>query len=154
MKKHLTVYWDPYCLTYWEAKISRISYYKTIIYLHNRQVLVGWWSFTVKGFWTLRDNIYDCMCCYAWGAGLDRSYTGSRVWIPLKAWMFVLVFLCGVVLCRWRPCDELITRQRSPTICLNSLGNQKIRGGKGPRLDCRSQWKKKKKKVLLQLLLW
>jgi ribose/xylose/arabinose/galactoside ABC-type transport system permease subunit len=33
-------------------------------------------------------------------AGLDRLYTGSWVRIPLKAWMFVLVFLCCVVLCR------------------------------------------------------
>jgi hypothetical protein len=45
---------------------------------------------------------------------------GSRVRIPLKAWMFVRVFLCCVVLCRQRPCDRLITCPRSPTICLNS----------------------------------
>jgi phage gp36-like protein len=32
--------------------------------------------------------------------GLDRSYTESRVRIPLKAWMFVLVFLCCAVLSR------------------------------------------------------
>jgi hypothetical protein len=42
---------------------------------------------------------------------------GSWVWIPLKAWMFVLIFLCCVVLCRQRPCVELITRPRSPTKC-------------------------------------
>jgi hypothetical protein len=35
-----------------------------------------------------------------WGACLDRSYTGSRVWIPLKSWMFVLFCLCCVVLYR------------------------------------------------------
>jgi hypothetical protein len=35
-----------------------------------------------------------------WGTGLDRSHTGSRIRIPLKAWMFVLIFLCCVVLCR------------------------------------------------------
>jgi hypothetical protein len=23
--------------------------------------LVGWWSFAVKGFWALWDNIYECM---------------------------------------------------------------------------------------------
>jgi hypothetical protein len=48
---------------------------------------------------------------------------GSWVRIPLKAWMFVRVFLCCVVLCRWRPCDGLITRPRSPTICQNSSRN-------------------------------
>jgi hypothetical protein len=32
--------------------------------------------------------------------GLDRSNTRSPVLIPLRAWMFVLVFLCCVVLCR------------------------------------------------------
>jgi hypothetical protein len=31
-----------------------------------------------------------------WGTGLEHSYTGSRVWIPLRAWMFVLVCLCCV----------------------------------------------------------
>jgi hypothetical protein len=39
-----------------------------------------------------------------WPHGLRRgpyhSYTGSQVQIPLKKWMFVLVFLCCVVLCR------------------------------------------------------
>jgi hypothetical protein len=72
-----------------------------------------------------------------WGAGLDLSYTGSRARIPLKAWMFVVPR-------RQRPCDKLITRPRSPTVCQNRLGNQKIRGGEGPKLDCRSQWKKNK----------
>jgi hypothetical protein len=48
---------------------------------------------------------------------------GSWVRIPLKAWMFVRVFLCCVVLCRWRSCDGLMTRPRSPTICLNSSRN-------------------------------
>jgi hypothetical protein len=32
----------------------------------------------------------------------------------------------------------LITRPRSPTICWNRLGNQKIRGGEDPKLDCRA----------------
>jgi hypothetical protein len=27
-------------------------------------LLVGWWLFTVKGFETLRDNIYERACCY------------------------------------------------------------------------------------------
>jgi hypothetical protein len=35
-----------------------------------------------------------------WGAGLEPSYTGSRVRIPLRAWMFVLVCPWCVVLCR------------------------------------------------------
>jgi hypothetical protein len=48
---------------------------------------------------------------------------GSWVRIPLKAWMFVGIFLCYVVLCRWRPCEGLITRPRSPTIRLNSSRN-------------------------------
>jgi hypothetical protein len=71
----------------------------------------------------------------------DSSYTGSRVRIPLKAWMFVLVFLYCIVLCRYRPCDELITRPRSPTVCRNRLRNQKIIEGEGPKLDYRSQWR-------------
>jgi hypothetical protein len=35
--------------------------------------------------------------------------------------------------------EALITRPRIPTICRNRLGNQKIRGGEGPKLDYRSQ---------------
>jgi hypothetical protein len=27
-----------------------------------------------------------------WGVGLERSYTGSRVWIPPRSWTFVLSF--------------------------------------------------------------
>jgi hypothetical protein len=38
---------------------------------------------------------------------------GSWVRNPLKAWMFVRVFLCCVVLCRQRPCDGLITPKES-----------------------------------------
>jgi hypothetical protein len=41
---------------------------------------------------------------------------GSWVRIPLKSWMFVCVY--SVFVCRYQPCDELITRPRSPTDCL------------------------------------
>jgi hypothetical protein len=45
---------------------------------------------------------------------------GSWVRIPLRAWMFsvsVFAFFCVCVQVE-RPCDELITRPRSPTVCL------------------------------------
>jgi hypothetical protein len=48
--------------------------------------------------WTYADFSFSGRA--VWDAGIDRSNTGSRVRIPLKAWMFVLVFLCCVVLCR------------------------------------------------------
>jgi hypothetical protein len=35
--------------------------------------------------------------------------------------MCVRVFLCSVVLCRYRPCVGLIPRPRSPTKCLNMI---------------------------------
>jgi hypothetical protein len=34
-----------------------------VIYLYNKQVLDGWWSFAVEGFWALLDYIYECVCC-------------------------------------------------------------------------------------------
>jgi hypothetical protein len=70
---------------------------------------------------------------------------GSWVRIPLKAWMFVRVFLCCVVLCRQRPCDGLITRPRSPTICLNSSRN--LLYARRPRSfkECRATGKKSNK---------
>jgi hypothetical protein len=51
--------------------------------------------------WVYHPNAIWCRSSgrAVWGAGLDRSYTESQVRIPLKAWMFVLVFLCCVVLC-------------------------------------------------------
>jgi hypothetical protein len=31
--------------------------------MYNKQVLVGWLSFALGGFWVLRDNIYElCVC--------------------------------------------------------------------------------------------
>jgi hypothetical protein len=45
---------------------------------------------------------------------------GSWVRIPLETWMSVYAFilcLCCFV-CRWRPCDGLISRPRGPTHCV------------------------------------
>jgi hypothetical protein len=51
---------------------------------------------------------------------------GSWVRIPLKVWMsvytFILCLCCRV--CRYRPCDGLITRPRSPTVCENDCGTE------------------------------
>jgi hypothetical protein len=63
---------------------------------------------------------------------------GSWVQILLKAWMFVRVFLCCVVVCRQRPCDGLITRPRSPTICLNRSRNFLYVRRPGSFKDCRA----------------
>jgi hypothetical protein len=44
---------------------------------------------------------------------------GSWVQIPLKARMSVCAFiLCLCSMCRYRPCDGLITRPSSPTVCI------------------------------------
>jgi hypothetical protein len=89
------------------------------------QVAVRYLSYNPNFFHPVVLSLCQSSGRAVWCAGLDRSYTGYRVRIPLEAWMFVLDFLCCVVLCRWRPCDELITRPRSPTICRNRLGNKK-----------------------------
>jgi hypothetical protein len=34
------------------------------VYLYNKQVLVGWWSFAVKEFCALQYNNYEFVCCY------------------------------------------------------------------------------------------
>jgi hypothetical protein len=56
-------------------------------------------------------------------------YSGQRAWAlsartldrgfesRLRHGCLSLVFLCCVVLCRYRPCDVLITRPGSPTVC-------------------------------------
>jgi hypothetical protein len=71
----------------------------------------------------------------SWFVGYDSSW--SCRWLPVfqrnvsppfSGWTnftvqyeFVCVFLCCVVLCRWRPCDVLITRPRRPAKCLKSM---------------------------------
>jgi hypothetical protein len=30
--------------------------------ISDKQVFIGWCSFAVEGFWTLRDNNNDCVC--------------------------------------------------------------------------------------------
>jgi hypothetical protein len=64
---------------------------------------------------------------------------GSWGWVPHKAWMSLL---CAFILClccpvfRHRPCDGLITRQRSPTDCVKRSRNWK--SGQGPTNGCRA----------------
>jgi hypothetical protein len=67
--------------------------------------------------------------------------------------MFVRVFLCCVVLCRWRPCDGLITRPRSPTICLNSSRNHLYVRRPGSKRTVEPQKKKRRWVQTMQLLI-
>jgi hypothetical protein len=69
-------------------------------------------------------------CRFQWPSGLRQVLSsaaartlGSQVRILLRAWMFVCVFLCCVVLCRYRPCAGLIPPPRSPTKYLMDLRN-------------------------------
>jgi hypothetical protein len=52
---------------------------------------------------------------------------GSQVRILLEAWLFVCVFPCCVLLCRYRPCVELIPRPRSPTNCPNRFISSEVK---------------------------
>jgi hypothetical protein len=67
---------------------------------------------------------------------------GSWVRIPHKAWIFCMC-MCLFCLCcpvfRQRPCDELITPPRSPTVCKNDHETEKFRG-QGPG-GCRASEK-------------
>jgi hypothetical protein len=68
---------------------------------------------------------------------------GSWVRIPLMTRMSVCVFilcLCCRV-CRYVPCDELIPRPRSPTVCVKKIKKLKKR----PTKDCRAidEWMNK-----------
>jgi hypothetical protein len=76
--------------------------------IHNWVAMLRWvgrqgshLNLNVIGYFILT-RYWRCRCSgrAVWGADLDRSCTGSRVRIPLKAWMCVLVFLYCVVLCR------------------------------------------------------
>jgi hypothetical protein len=77
-----------------------------------------------------------------------RSETGIWVRIPHKAWIFG-VCMCLFCLCcpvfRQRPCDELITRPRSPTLCKNDHETEKLARAHG---DCKASGKKKNPRYL------
>jgi hypothetical protein len=76
----------------------------------------------------IRVNLLDCVLFYDSGncmqydepvqvkLGNTRSL-GSWVRIPLEACMYVCMsaFYCFAFLCRYRPCDGSIPRQRNPT---------------------------------------
>jgi hypothetical protein len=62
----------------------------------------------------------------------------SWVRIPLQAWMFLFVFLCCVVLYRYRPLQRLIARPESPTKCLSKITKPPVWGGQCPYKDCRA----------------
>jgi hypothetical protein len=49
---------------------------------------------------------------------------GMDVWC---VYVFILCLCCPVF--RYRPCDEMITRQRSPTVCKNDHKTEKQRPG-------------------------
>jgi hypothetical protein len=68
---------------------------------------------------------------------LDRGF-GSRLRHGCLSSSFYVVLSCvgrGLAT-SWLPVQGV------PTVCRNRSGNQKIRGGEGPKLDFRSQWKK------------
>jgi hypothetical protein len=67
---------------------------------------------------------------------------GSWVRILLKAWMFgvcMRLFCVCVVLCL-APCDGLITRPRSPTVCEEMI--MELNKRPGPWMGWKSHWKK------------
>lgn len=66
-----------------------------------------------------------------WPRGLRHRAT-ALFRIPLRAQMFILAFVCSVLLCGYRPCDELIIRSRSPTVC-QKLIRKPNNGGQCPR---------------------
>jgi hypothetical protein len=50
----------------------------------------GWWSFAVKGFWALCDNIYECVSCY-------NGFHGNavkRLWALCRLYVGWLVIIC------------------------------------------------------------
>jgi len=52
---------------------------------------------------------------------------GSRVRIPLGAFIYVRVFLCCVVLCRQRPCVGLIPRPGCLNRCRNRIISSEVK---------------------------
>jgi hypothetical protein len=75
--------------------------------VYNRQVLVGWLTFSLEGFWTLWDNIYDvCVCCY--NRCHCNAVKGFWALIFVTMWSFIHGILCT---CIQRITDIIISRQ-------------------------------------------
>jgi hypothetical protein len=80
---------------------------------------------------TFSEKTYNCVLHhFLWVVDNYLSYCDnltfstiplSQVWIPLKALMFVRVFLCCIVLCRYRPCDRLISRTGCRGVCSDRI---------------------------------
>jgi hypothetical protein len=116
-----------------------------------RRLLYSWiglyfskfhWQLKKLGFGVFNSTLCRFSGRAVWGAGLERLYNGSRVRITLKAWMFVLVSLCCFFLCRYMPCDELITRPSSPTVCRWCIVPEVILNWNMPQGLIRRRWKK------------
>jgi hypothetical protein len=72
------------------------------------------------------------------------SLTAYRGFVSRLSHAHLSLFsLYVIVLCRYRPCDELITRPGVPTVCGKLTSERKgegiINGGPGPLLDCRAK---------------
>jgi hypothetical protein len=133
----------------------RVSCVRVPKVFHNTSEECSYWTLTdhncthtISSSRRSRSNFIDLYCKYLPVTVAVRSeawvlagwLVGSWVRSPLKARMFVRVFLCCVVLCRYRPCDWLITRPRSSTICLNSSRNLYVRRPRSFK-DCRATGK-------------
>jgi hypothetical protein len=57
------------------------------LYPSNIKVLAGWWSFVVKGFWALWNDIYECVYCY-------NRYHGNAVTVLWASWVNMYLWLC------------------------------------------------------------
>lgn len=71
---------------------------------------------------------------------LNVGTLGSWVRFPLEAQINIHLFLCCVILCRWRPCDGLITSPTGSTKRLNEFITPEIFNWKRHN---RKSWKRK-----------
>jgi hypothetical protein len=81
-------------------KVLRILWNQRTVFLHQTLVVTVWMVCPSHFSIIVVLNI----CQWLWPRGLSRRTWSLGYWlwvqIPLKAWMFVPVFLCCIVLCR------------------------------------------------------
>jgi hypothetical protein len=95
----------------------------------------------------LSGKIIKFLCRSQWSCGLRRGSWPVGCWdrgfeSRSRHGCLSLVFLCCVFLCRYRPCDELITRPRSPTVCLIFFKKPSICEATKVLKDCRATEKR------------
>jgi hypothetical protein len=118
-----------YCTSFFCEMTTFEKLYEVLFEFHAEQ---AWYPVLVEFKIKLADQIFSKGSQYQKSKRWDRRFESHSRHGCLCA--FILCLCCPV--CRQRPCDGLITRPKSPAVCVIRLRNW--RRGQGPTNVCRA----------------